>query len=124
MGGRGASSGRAGGADIRKMSDKQLEKINKSYNDAISKFDTKLKALYKLDDKTKWRQTREKRGKLIDEQRKISDEMSRRRVAKASNNTNKTFVNSFGEATKREITTASYKRQQKKLSNEIAKFIR
>lgn len=31
----------------------------------------------------------------------------------------KTFVNSFGEATKREITTSTYKNNQAKLSKEI-----
>lgn len=35
----------------------------------------------------------------------------------------KTFVNSFGEATKREITTSTYKNGQAKLSKEILGFV-
>lgn len=35
----------------------------------------------------------------------------------------KTFVNSFGEATKREITTSTYKSSQAKLSKEIMGFV-
>ena len=35
----------------------------------------------------------------------------------------KTFVNSFGEATKREITNISYDKQQKRLSKEIINYI-
>ena len=35
----------------------------------------------------------------------------------------KTFVNSFGEATKREITTSTYKNSQAKLSKEILGFV-
>lgn len=38
-------------------------------------------------------------------------------------NTKVVFVNSFGEATKREITTTTYDRQQKRLSSEIMGFI-
>lgn len=36
----------------------------------------------------------------------------------------KTFVNGFGEATTREITTQTYKNEQKRLSKEILNFIR
>lgn len=36
---------------------------------------------------------------------------------------NKTFVNSFGEATKREITNQTYQRQQKRQQKQIEKFI-
>jgi ribosomal protein S18 len=35
----------------------------------------------------------------------------------------KAFVNSFGEATKREITNISYDKQQKRLSKEIINYI-
>jgi ribosomal protein S18 len=35
----------------------------------------------------------------------------------------KTFVNSFGEATKREITNTSYEKQQRRLSKEIFNYI-
>jgi ribosomal protein S18 len=35
----------------------------------------------------------------------------------------KTFVNSFGEATKREITNTSYEKQQRRLNKEIFNYI-
>lgn len=35
----------------------------------------------------------------------------------------KPFVNSFGEATKREITTTSYKNSQARLDKEIMRFV-
>lgn len=44
-------------------------------------------------------------------------------VAKYQHDNKKTFVNSFGEATKREITTATYERQQKRLDREIMRLV-
>lgn len=44
---------------------------------------------------------------------------SRENEAKAK----KKFVNSFGEATKRNITTATYEKAQRKLAKEIMRFI-
>ena len=35
----------------------------------------------------------------------------------------KTFVNGFGEATKREITTSTYARAEKRLSKQIMNFV-
>jgi len=36
----------------------------------------------------------------------------------------KTFINGYGEATNREITSSSYQRNQKRLSKEILNFIK
>ena len=44
-------------------------------------------------------------------------------VAKYQYDNKKTFVNSYGEATKREITTATYDRQQKRLDREIMRLV-
>ena len=35
----------------------------------------------------------------------------------------KTFINGYGEATKREITTSSYQKNQKRLTKDILNFI-
>ena len=40
------------------------------------------------------------------------------------NEQSSTFVNSFGEATKRYITSAIYEKQQKRLSKQIMSYIR
>jgi len=40
-----------------------------------------------------------------------------------TSNSNKTFVNGFGEATKREITNSSYQRQENRTKKEILSFI-
>lgn len=42
---------------------------------------------------------------------------------KTGQSINKTFVNSYGEATKREITSTSYNNSSKKLNKEILSFI-
>jgi hypothetical protein len=39
------------------------------------------------------------------------------------NETTKTFVNSFGEATKREIASDTYKRAENRMSKEIMSFV-
>lgn len=53
-------------------------------------------------------------NKIVEEVKKQS--AAERAVEKTSG---KTFVNSFGEATKREIATSTYKNSQAKLSKEI-----
>ena len=50
---------------------------------------------------------------------KALDEMAKTR--KKPNSTRKTFVNGFGEATRREITSSTYERAQKRLQKEIEK---
>lgn len=49
--------------------------------------------------------------------------LKRQQQITTQTNTNKTFVNSYGEATKREITTASYKRAQKNLDKRIMRLL-
>ena len=51
----------------------------------------------------------------------ILDSMQSKRVSKT---TAKTFVNSYGEATTREITTQTYKRAQKRLEKRVANMFR
>lgn len=42
----------------------------------------------------------------------------------AGTSSTKTFVNSFGEATKRTITNSTYEKQQKSLSKQISKLVK
>lgn len=67
---------------------------------------------------------REKKQALESKKRSITNKIvtaSRNVTAEKTNG--KTFVNSFGEATKREITTSTYKSSQAKLSKEIMGFV-
>ena len=68
--------------------------------------------------KTK-REYEEKRKEVNDIYYKIINIENKNKV---KNNKN-TFVNSFGEATKRYITNSTYEKQQKRLSKEVLNFI-
>ena len=65
---------------------------------------------------------RKKYTNLQNEYNKKLDELSKKN--KEENKTSKTFVNSYGEATKREITSSTYKRSQKNLEKQIANFLK
>lgn len=72
----------------------------------------------------------QRKRQALEEQRRaitnrIVEEVKKQSAAeRAATKTNgKTFVNSFGEATKREITTSTYKNGQAKLSKEIFGFV-
>ncbi len=72
--------------------------------------------------------TQRKRQALEEKRRaitnKIVEEVKKQSAAERAVETKgKTFVNSFGEATKREITTSTYKSSQAKLSKEIMGFV-
>lgn len=69
----------------------------------------------------KWREGSRRLKELISQLNQIKDkerELKPHRVM-----ITKTFVNSYGEATKREITSATYERANKRLSKEIMNFI-
>lgn len=61
---------------------------------------------------------REVRG-LKDERLELDKKRAEIIRSKRSQQETKTFVNSFGEATKREITSASYERAQRRLDKQI-----
>ena len=129
MGGRGGSSGiSAGGGgnfqtqDLKKMSTDQLKKLDSQFNGAIQAQERiKSEELDKREHpwdtpSKKYYNAQEKKVELQEAQRNVVKEIVRRKSEEAKKQKNtKTFVNSFGEATKREITTATYKRWQKKL---------
>ena len=59
---------------------------------------------------------------LQNEYNKKLDELSKKN--KEENKTSKTFVNSYGEATKREITSSTYKKSQKRIEKQIANLLK
>lgn len=134
MGGRGGSSGikaTGGGGnfqtqDLKKMSTDQLKKLDSQFNGAIQaqeriKSEELDKREHSWDTPSKkYYNAQNKKVELQNAQRKVVNEIVKRKSEEAKNQKNtKTFVNSFGEATKREITTATYERWRKKLSKQF-----
>lgn len=148
MGGRGASSGstaQGGGASKiasttpQKLTDSQLDK-------AISHTDSQMKrASSKLDElsdrvtdaRMSPRQGRTERvnkamaeynegsklfNDLRDRKSALEDEKAKRRKKKQPQ-TSRTFVNSYGEATRRNITNQTYERAQRRLERDVARFL-
>lgn len=65
----------------------------------------------------RFRSTHKRINEILDEQR------AARNADRQANPSRKTFVNSYGEATTRNITSATYERQQKCLSKQLIDFI-
>ena len=131
MGGRGGSSGiRATGGggnfptqDLAKMSMVQLRELDSKFNSAIQVQESiKSEELGKRENtwdtpSKKYYNAQEKKVELQNAQRNVVKEIVRRKSEEAKKQkTTKTFVNSFGEATTRNITTSSYERWQKKIA--------
>lgn len=125
MGGRGSSSIRGGGSASlgalkaqEKKLDAQVDKLKNKLADYASKYRVwELPQGYY--DTQRKRQTLEEKRRAITN--KIVEEVKKQGAAErvVEKTSGKTFVNSFGEATKREITTSTYKNNQAKLSKEI-----
>lgn len=124
MGGRGSGSGRGvGSANIGALKEKekslnsQIDKLNKRLADYASK-----NPAWNMP--SGYYDVQRKKQALESKKRSITNKIvtaSRNVTAEKTNG--KTFVNSFGEATKREITTSTYKSSQAKLSKEIMGFV-
>lgn len=71
---------------------------------------------------TEWRKGSKKLGELKTEWNKLKDELAKLKRDE-ENKKEKTFVNSYGEATKREITSTTYNNYQKRLDKQILSFI-
>lgn len=123
MGGRGSGSSLGGGASLRNLKaqekklDAQIDKLKKKLADYASK-----NPAWNMP--SGYYDVQRKRQALEEQRRAITN-----KIVTASKGTpdaktsGKTFVNSFGEATKREITTSTYKNNQAKLSKEIMRLV-
>lgn len=124
MGGRGSGSGRGGSSasigtlkEREKSLNSQIDKLNKRLADYASK-----NPAWNMP--SGYYDVQRKKQALESKRRSITNKIataSRNVTAEKTNG--KTFVNSFGEATKREITTSTYKSSQAKLSKEIMGFV-
>lgn len=124
MGGRGSGSGRGGSSasigtlkEREKSMNSQIDKLNKRLADYASK-----NPAWNMP--SGYYDVQRKKQALESKKRSITNKIvtaSRNVTAEKTNG--KTFVNSFGEATKREITTSTYKSSQAKLNKEIMGFV-
>ena len=112
--GRGSGSSKASISDLRKQEQDIRNQMTDIYNQNSGFARTDLKSV--SDAREKWYSLQKQANSLRD---KISKEESKMTKSPTNNKSKKTFVNSYGEATKREITTSTYKRQQKRQSREI-----
>lgn len=119
FGGRGGGSGKtksqSGGRNISSMSIEQLESKVKQLEDKMAK-------LYReaVDgDYTEWRKVLFEKRPYEERLRELLNARSAERRKAMKSTQSKTFVNSYGEATKREITTSTYKRAQARADKDI-----
>lgn len=119
MGGRGSGSSLGGGASLRNLKaqekklDAQIDKLKKKLADYASK-----NPAWNMP--SGYYDVQRKKQALESKKRSITNKIvtaSRNVTVEKTNG--KPFVNSFGEATKREIATSTYKNNQAKLSKEI-----
>jgi len=118
MGGRGASSSSAGNiktlqAQYDKLRERNIKLYNETAGFAITGDMERLKKRNKA--YKEWLDNRNKLGKL---KQQIDGERARKERYQKQDNS-KTFVNSYGEATRREITSSTYRRQQKRLEKSV-----
>lgn len=115
MGGRGGSSGFGKTGNLSKLEARrtQLESKKKHLGNKLEKIYSAEKnsdAYYK---------TLKARQDVTSKISALNDKITKIKSKSPAQAPKKTFVNSFGEATKREITSSSYKRAQARLNREI-----
>jgi chaperonin cofactor prefoldin len=136
MGGRGASSGTGGGTrslnkaiDTAEARVKSLQSKETKLGSKMAEYAEYASPSYTGKDKqaksAKYykyqREFNAVRRERNDLQNKISK--TKREARENEAKAKKKFVNSFGEATKRNITTANYENAQRKLAKDIMRFI-
>lgn len=123
FGGRGASSGRAGGggniATLESKYNKLLEKqasLGRTMFLGTDSENAKARKQWNTNDK-KLRRMKTNIETAKAKQREAQREEQRKTETK------KPFINAFGEATKRYVTSTTYERAEKRQSKEIMKYI-
>ena len=119
FGGRGSSSGRAGGvgniATLESQYNKLLEKqasLGRTMFLGTDSENAKARIQWNTNDK-----------KLRRMKTNIETAKAKQREAQRKTETKKPFINGFGEATKRYVTNTTYEKAEKRNSKEIMKFI-
>ena len=113
--------------DLSKMTDDELKNLDNQFKTSIDVMNNELTRLVNNTTGTQSKEYYDARNQLTDlrnSHRKVIDEIVKRKSEKSKNTaTNKTFVNSYGEATTRDVSTSTYKQLQRKLNKQIMKFI-
>lgn len=100
---------------------KEQEKVNMDLYNSITDYSQDNEEV------NRWRAGHKKMRNLLNKQ---TDLLNRKRqlleeqMQDEDKVFNKVFVNSFGEATKREISNVTYEKQQRRLVKEVASFLR
>lgn len=128
MGGRGAKLTRKDELQqlinkSKRLSD-QMENLSKEYGQFVDRPGEEGERRRKGHDKwlSLFAQNREIRRKINAELNK-RDAVERQRESKVEKRNPETFVNGYGEATHREITSSTYKKAQTRLEREVRHFI-
>ena len=119
FGGRGASSGRAGGGG-------NIATLESQYNNLLEKQASLGRTMFLGTDsenakaRKQWNTNDKKLRRM---KTNIETAKAKQREAQRKTETKKPFVNGFGEATKRYVTSTTYERAEKRQSKEIMKYI-
>lgn len=127
MGGRGATSGFEYNAKKNKY---RISTLQKAYDGLVQKNVQLYKENsgfaftpdYNEDAHKQWLANAEKIKRIKDEIFNL-EQVHRNDQQQKAKQSNRTFINSYGEATDRDITTDTFKKQQKQRSKDIMKFI-
>ena len=112
MGGRGASSGNSINS-LKSREDTIRKQMTKLYNENSGFMRNDIKSVQQAHDK--WYSLKREADSLRNKRNKLEEKNKKPQTASQG----KTFVNSYGEATTREITSATYKRQQSRVQKQI-----
>ncbi len=132
MGGRGASSqsSKASRGGVGSLTDRKLtgeiDRLGKVMEETAQSHVAYLQGRGgSKADSDRYRAAQSRRSQLVNEQmRRQQAETARNTAARAANQKPvHTFVNGFGEATHRYITTDTYERAQRRLDKEIMGFL-
>lgn len=115
MGGRGASAGNSISI-LQNRENRIREQMVKLYNDNGRFARTESKSVN--DAHKRWLQLKKEADGLRDKRQKLEEKERGKRKSSSSNNS-KTFVNSYGEATTRNITTTTYEKQLKRRERQV-----
>ena len=118
MGGRGASSGNISKNNIDKEMDKLTTKMIELDRDYRMSF-SHTNPLGDSKIQQQWLKAQAQFNKLREKKQIMLDKEASARRKKDKDNRQEAFVNSYGEATKREITTSTYKRAMKRQNKNV-----
>lgn len=123
MGGRGSAGERGSSNGSISSLQKQIEVLGNqmqtlakyAVHDGRNYNEKKARQYYKIQEQ--YNQTKQ------NYYRKLDEKVAAERTSQQSSKARKTFVNSFGEATTRHITSAGYEQQQRRLEKEMIGFV-